>query len=134
MMAMNILVVDDEPAIYHALERALRKEGHNPLWAGSGHYAIRLLCSEKVDLVLLDLNLGSGMSGHDVARIKRHDPKLRSIPVIIISGTPVEEVRHEARENVLEGVAFYIEKPLDDLAALMRMIASIANPSKTPVD
>jgi CheY-like chemotaxis protein len=132
MMAMNILVVDDDPAIYHVLERVLRKEGHNPMWAGSGHYAVRLLCTEKIDLVLLDMNLGPGMSGYDVARVKKHDPKLRAIPMIVISGTPGEDVRQEARENVLEGVSFYIEKPFDDLSVLMRIIASIATPSKSP--
>ena len=59
---MTVLLVDDEPAIRRALERALRLWGHAVYVATNGEDAIEVLGQEAVDLVLMDLRM-PGMSG-----------------------------------------------------------------------
>jgi DNA-binding response OmpR family regulator len=57
-----ILVVDDEPAIRRALERALKRWGHSVHVASTGEAGIEMLGIHEVDIVLMDLRM-PGMSG-----------------------------------------------------------------------
>jgi CheY-like chemotaxis protein len=123
---MHILLVEDDTAAWPPIERALRKAGHVVYMAATGHLAIHALCHEPIDLILLDMNLGDGLSGYDVARFRNSTPKLRAIPIIVTSGSPSAEVREEARKNALEGVSLYLEKPLD-LTMLLRHVSAIAS-------
>ena len=59
---LSVLLVDDEPAIRRALERALKRWGHTVQIATDGEGAIEILGHEPVDLVLMDLRM-PGMSG-----------------------------------------------------------------------
>jgi DNA-binding NtrC family response regulator len=59
---LAVLVVDDEPAIRRALERALTRWGHTVHMATNGEAAIEVLGDLPVDLVLMDLRM-PGMSG-----------------------------------------------------------------------
>ena len=82
----KILIIDDDPdyveGIKSILERAkyLVSVAHNP------KEGFQLLQSAKFDLLLLDIMMGRGAEGIAVARKIRKDPKLRDIPVLIITG------------------------------------------------
>jgi two-component system response regulator MprA len=52
---MRILVVDDEPAVREAVERALRLDGHEVASAGDGGEALELLAGRPADAVVLDV-------------------------------------------------------------------------------
>ena len=54
---MHVLVVEDEPALRHALERALRGWGHSHAGVATGREALARWAPEQPDLVLLDLGL-----------------------------------------------------------------------------
>ena len=73
------------------------------------------------DVVLLDLNLPRG-DGRDVLRAMRHDPELRDIPVVILTGTNAEHAEFEA----LRPDAF-LTKPIDfdRLAQAVRTVANL---------
>ena len=62
IVPLAVLVVDDEPAIRRALERALNRWGHTVHMATDGEAAIEVLGDLPVDLVLMDLRM-PGMSG-----------------------------------------------------------------------
>lgn len=81
----TILAVDDNADNRELLTRYLERSGHRVLVAGGGDEALKLLEEHSVDVVLLDLIM-PGMDGSEVlARIK-DNVRLRSIPVIVISG------------------------------------------------
>lgn len=61
-LPLAVLVVDDEPAIRRALERALKRWGHTVHLATNGEAAIEVLSDQPVDLVVMDLRM-PGMSG-----------------------------------------------------------------------
>src|SRR4051795_3819109 len=52
---MRILVVDDEPAVREAVERALRLEGHDVLLAADGQEALGALDTRPPDAIVLDV-------------------------------------------------------------------------------
>ena len=63
-MTSRVLVVDDEPAIRHALGRLFRREGWEVVTAATAGEALAALETEPAHAVLLDYHL-PGMSGAD---------------------------------------------------------------------
>lgn len=101
----KILIVDDEVFICENLQRVLRADGYKVFITHSGEDALDIVVEEEIDLVLLDLNLGS-TSGLDVLKALRDiDPELL---VIIITGYGTVE---SAVESLKMGAYDYIKKP-----------------------
>lgn len=91
---LAVLVVDDEPAIRRALERALKRWGHTVHLATSGEGAVEILGTCPVDLVLMDLRM-PGMSGQTLFHsIVARWPHLVS-RVIVMTGDPEAEDHHD---------------------------------------
>jgi len=94
MNALSVLVVDDEPAIRRALERALKRWGHTVHLATSGEAACETLGGYPVDLVLMDLRM-PGMSGQTLFHsIAARWPHLLG-RVIVMTGDPEAEDHHD---------------------------------------
>jgi two-component system, OmpR family, response regulator MprA len=66
----HILVVDDEPAVRRALERALRLDSYDVLLAADGREALDSLAESPADAVILDLMM-PGIDGLEVCRRMR---------------------------------------------------------------
>ncbi len=112
---MNILVVEDDAVQRSLLVRLLEREGYSVCWASTIEGAIRLLRTETVELVLLDIGLdGRVYGGLEVAR-----HIARGVPIFVISGTNRDDVREAARVNALDGVHMWIDKPIEIRQLLM---------------
>src|SRR6185436_595990 len=84
-----ILVVDDDGPILLLMRSVLREFGFDPVDAGSGSQAIEAARQRTPDLILLDRNM-PGMSGDETLRVLRAEPALASVPVLILSGEPID--------------------------------------------
>ena len=103
----RILVVDDEKEVRTLLSRFFTKKNYQVRTAVTAEEAIRILETESMDAVLLDIVL-PGMSGLEaLSRIRTRWPGL---PVVMISGQGDEEV---AKETLRAGAFDYVVKPLD---------------------
>lgn len=112
---MKILVVDDDHALRQALHRLLTKEGHEVELAFTGESALRSYMLAPADLVLLDINLGPGLTGQEVAlRLPR------SAHVVIITGYSPTEVREKGKkiQDALSGTMAILGKPVDSTELL----------------
>lgn len=69
-----VLIVDDEPKIYHALRRALHREPYDILYASGGEEALKLLSERPVDVVLADQNMPAMQGSVLLARIRQQYP------------------------------------------------------------
>lgn len=117
-MTARVLVVDDEPAIRHAVGRLFRREGWDVVTAAGAGEAIAALETAMADAVLLDYHL-PGMSGADLsAEIAERWPALAG-RLVFISGDP--QLTAEALPAACRG-ARLIPKPFDllELAAVLR--------------
>lgn len=83
-----ILVVDDDAPILLLMKNLLREFGFEPAIASSGEQAVAEARRRTPDLILLDKNM-PGMSGDEVMDALRSDGDLSSVPVLILSGEPV---------------------------------------------
>jgi len=103
----RILVIDDEPSIGEVLGDILRDDGYEVFLAEDGLEGLRVLKTEPVDVVFLDVWL-PGKGGIDVLEeIKSGWP---DVEVVIISGHATVETAVKA---IKLGAYDYLEKPLD---------------------
>ncbi|MCU7796980.1 MAG: response regulator [Candidatus Thiodiazotropha sp. (ex Semelilucina semeliformis)] len=106
-MAVEILVVDDEPNIVLSLEFLLKKEGYQVRTASNGEEALNVLKETKTDLVLLDVMMPR-MDGYDVCQAVRADPKLSSVRIIMLTARGRDIERDK---GLALGADDYVTKP-----------------------
>jgi len=95
------------------LQRVLRNAGYDTEIASGGESALDIVQTKPVDIVLTDIRM-PGMTGRELLRKLRDlDPAL---PVIIM--TAYSDLRDAVEMVTHEGAAYYIEKPIEDIAAL----------------
>jgi len=80
----RVLVVEDDTAMAYVIRFTLQKAGLHVEVADCGKSAWSMLKNERFDLVLTDL-LMPGMTGDELCRNMRADPRLAAIPVIILT-------------------------------------------------
>jgi len=80
-----LLLVDDEEAPREALTDLLQAEGYRVATATNGHEALELLSTIKPFVVLLDLSMPE-MNGVQFLEVRKRDPMLSEVPVILLSG------------------------------------------------
>jgi DNA-binding response OmpR family regulator len=105
---MRVLVVDDDPEIRGLMVTVLSYEA-DVVTAQDGQAALRVLADETVDLVLLDVMM-PGVSGFGVLEAIRADPRLRSLPVMMLTAKVGESEHAEAFRG---GADAYLTKPFD---------------------
>lgn len=114
---MSVLIVDDAPENLRLLSAVLKRGGLVPRPVTSGRLAIEAAVFDPPDLVLLDVRMPE-MSGMDVCRWFKQDGRLRSIPIIFISGLQGTEEKVEAFRV---GAIDYISKPFQEKEVLARI-------------
>jgi CheY-like chemotaxis protein len=105
----RILVVDDDPEVVALLAERLHGEGHDVVAAADGYQALAALeRGPAPDLVVLDV-LMPGLSGWEVARAVRRDPRLRATPILVV--TAVGRVLNQATSPLFADD--FLDKPFD---------------------
>jgi len=113
----SVLIVDDDPQNLRLLTAVLGRGGLEPRPVTSGRLAIEAAVADAPDLVLLDVHMPE-MSGVDVCRWFKQDERLRSIPIIFISGLAGTDDKVEAFRV---GAVDYVSKPFQDQEVLARI-------------
>ena len=103
----TLLVVDDEPAIQHAFQRAFRGGVITLHSASSAAEAVREVERERPDAVVLDVHLPDASGLETFLRIRAIDAR---IPVILITGHGTADLAIAAMK---EGAFEYLVKPLE---------------------
>ncbi len=109
-MGFNILIVDDSVAIRMILQRTLRRTGlplENVFEAGDGCAALEILKSEKVSIILSDINMPN-MDGLQLLAALKDSEQWTGVPVFIIS---TESTQSRVMEAVRLGAKGFIKKP-----------------------
>ena len=128
MATLEILVVDDDPALRTALDRALKLEGYRVSFAHDGRQALQMMTGTSQDAVILDLGLPL-MDGLEVCRRVRE--RGDRTPVLMLTARDAVTDRVEGLDA---GADDYLVKPfaLDELLARLRALLrrTTATPSE----
>jgi two-component system chemotaxis response regulator CheY len=109
-MSYRIMSVDDSPAMRAFIRRVVNLSGIEVeafLEAANGVEALQMLRSEKVDVVLTDINMPE-MDGEEMMSQIAGDEALRTLPVIVVS-TDASDCRMDRMKAL--GARGYLGKP-----------------------
>ena len=108
-MSATILIVDDEANLRKTLAEILGARGYSVLEADDGAAAIKILRDSTPDLIFSDWRMPQ-MGGEEFLRYLRGEPRLASIPIIVITAFGSS---HSAIEAVRLGAYDFVTKPFD---------------------
>jgi chemosensory pili system protein ChpA (sensor histidine kinase/response regulator) len=104
------LVVDDSITVRRVTQRLLERNGMRVMTAKDGVDALSLMQEHVPDIILLDIEMPR-MDGYEVAAQVRGDPRLKDVPIVMITSRVGE--KHRARAIEL-GVNDYLGKPYQE--------------------
>src|SRR5215211_8035979 len=81
----TLLLAEDDRSLRRYLEVVLRRAGYEVLAAADGLEAMKALLSSTVDAVVTDAVMPH-LSGHELCRFLRDHPRLKDLPVVLLSG------------------------------------------------
>lgn len=104
---LNVLLADDDEEILSSIGKTLKLMVNHVYSVPDGNTAYQTYLNEHVDIVILDIRMGS-ISGIEVAKkIRKNDKK---IPIIFTSSyTETDDLLEACKLNLIE----YIKKPVD---------------------
>jgi CheY-like chemotaxis protein len=113
----TVLLVDDIEATRILLSRILSTHGYYSIMANDGQAAMDILEQQTVDIILSDIMM-PGISGIDLCKYCKNNPKIYSIPVILITGAIEPTLFSKCQEVGSDG---FLRKPFDpdDLVRLI---------------
>ena len=112
-----VLVVDDNQQNRELLQAYLEDVDCRAIPARDGHEALEILAKEPPDLILLDVMMPR-MSGFEVCRRIKNDPKTSDIPVIMV--TALNEFG-DIERGIDSGTDDFLSKPVNKLELLTRV-------------
>jgi len=111
-----VLIIDDSPMELRATSLILSTE-YDVLLANSGKRGFALAGKNRVDLILLDLNMPE-LNGFEILKMFKEDEDLKNIPIILVTGS--ESSADEVRGLSL-GASDFIRKPFIDIVVKLRV-------------
>lgn len=106
--AKTIVVVEDEPDTAEMFAEMMNLMGYQVFKSYGGVRAIDLISDKRPAAVVLDLMMPD-LSGLEVLRFMRRDPRLAEIPVIIVSAKGLPS---DVKRGLDAGASSYLTKPV----------------------
>lgn len=126
MSAATFLIVEDSPTMRQLLVFSLRRlKECRIVEAVDGVDALKKLTSERIDLVITDINMPM-MDGLKLISLIRGNARTKSVPIIIVTTEGAEEDR---KRGLALGANAYIAKPIQP-SDLLKAVASLLDPSR----
>ncbi len=117
-MMFNILCVDDTSANLMVLEALFEahEDKYNIITAISGHDALGILLSTKIDLILLDVMMPE-LDGFETAQLVKSNKKTKNIPIIFLTAKKDDETIHNSFKYGVD----YLSKPYGEFELFTRV-------------
>lgn len=119
----RLLIADDQDPIRQMVRITLATQGWEIVEATNGAQALQLARSERPDLALLDVDMGTGPTGFDVCRAIKTDDTTMHMPVVLLTAFDNESDR---AKGFAAGADRYLTKPFSPLALIDTIRAIIA--------
>ncbi len=116
----NILVVEDSPTMRQLISFAIKRiPDSRVIEATDGVDALKKLSSDKIDLILADINMPV-MDGLKLVSLVRGNSAFKDIPIIMVTTEGAEEDRKRA---IAIGANAYLPKPIQT-QELLKLVTS----------
>lgn len=106
----RIFIVEDNPSVLYAFTASVTRSGASVDQNALGYDIVDHLSGcLPIDLIILDIKLRKGINGYDLYEKIRTNPKLRHIPVVIVTSLDPETEIPKAKSRRVNG---FISKPV----------------------
>ena len=123
----NILVVEDSPTMRQLISFAMKRiPDSRVIEATDGVDALKKLSSDKIDLILADINMPV-MDGLKLVSLVRGNTAFKDIPIIMVTTEGAEEDRKRA---IAIGANAYLPKPIQTQELLKLVTTFLSGPNK----
>ena len=132
MEKKKILVVDDEPDVTELVAYNMKAKGFQVETLNDATASIAKARTYHPDLIILDIMMPD-LSGIQVCRILRSDPKLAGVPIIFLTA---KSESHDRIEGLESGADDYLSKPFSPKELVLRVesiLRRISSPREAPV-
>jgi CheY-like chemotaxis protein len=119
---MYVLVVDEDNAFANVVGRALKKDGHEVVVAGSGEKALALIAQSAPKLVIVDLMMPS-INGLQLLLVLKSEYATSNIPVVVWTATITEDITKQA---LAFGADAMLVKTRFSMSELRRLVGRLA--------
>jgi hypothetical protein len=102
----TVLVVEDDEDARELLRRTLENDGYDVVTASTGREGLLLARELEPDVITLDVMMPA-LDGWTVLSLVRKNPRLRDIPIVLIS------MLDEREKGLALGADHYMSKPID---------------------
>lgn len=117
-----VLLVEDNQMNKILVREILSLNGYGIIEADSGTAALKILSTQKPDIILMDLHLPE-MDGVTATRIIKSDPSNRSIPVLALTASAMKGEEDKILSHGFDG---YVAKPIEVKKLLAAIEAKLA--------
>jgi CheY-like chemotaxis protein len=104
----TVIIVEDEPDTAEMFAEMMNISGYTVFKSYGGTAALNLITNHKPDAVVLDVMMPD-LSGLEVLRFIRRDPRLEHIPVILVSA---KSMPNDIKDGIDAGASMYLTKPV----------------------
>lgn len=110
----KVLLVDDDVELCEAIKVLLESKDYEVVMAHNGKEGLEKVRAEHPNLVILDVMMPE-MNGYDVCVVLKADPKLKRIPVILLTGVDQAFFRttYSRQMGLMTEADDYIAKPVE---------------------
>ena len=111
---LTILIADDESHVIELVRVTLEDDRVRVVEAPDGGTALLLAAELEPELILLDVNLPD-MSGLEVCRRIRRDPKMAGVPIVVLTAAAQQD---DITRGLRAGASQYLTKPFSPVRLL----------------
>ena len=127
MSSTTFLIVEDSPTMRQLLAFSLRRlKDCRIIEAVDGVDALKKLTTERVDLVITDINMPM-MDGLKLVTLIRANARTKTLPIVIVTTEGAEEDR---KRGLALGANAYVPKPIQP-SVLLKTVASLLEPPRS---
>ncbi len=121
MAKKRVLIIEDETALLYALNAELSTANFEVLTSADGREGLEQMKKKEPDFVVLDIWLPT-MNGLEILAARDKDPKLKKIPVLVVSNSGSDKTIKEVKQF---GVVDYLVKTDHSLEEITKKIKEI---------
>jgi len=124
----KILIVDDDLDFIETTRTILETEGHDVDTANGEKQALECMKNNVPDLVLLDFMMSYVMEGFNVIEQMRSSPKLKDVPVLVVSSLKSDKSTGVYQTDNLTPVDEWLDKPVQPDELLQKATSLLSRP------
>jgi CheY-like chemotaxis protein len=122
----TIVLADDDVDLVNLLTERCARRGYSVIGVSNALEAINVIHRVVPDLVCIDVNMPAG-NGLSVCEMMAGDPRLRSVPVVVLTGSSSQQTIRRCHDLMI----YYVEKNVDVWSRVEPLFAELLGPPQT---